>query len=104
MLVTVANALSREGALVGRYGGDEFVAILPGASRDAAESYRKEVLDTLKQVTVCDPHSGTLRPGCRQHRTRHLSDRVPERMTELIDLADSGMYGAKRQRPVGSTA
>ena len=103
VLVTVADALSREGALVGRYGGDEFVAILPGASRDAAESYRKEVLDTLKQVTVCDPHSGTRVPVVVSIGLA-IYPIESGRIEELIDLADSGMYGAKRQRPVGSTS
>ncbi len=103
VLVTVADTLSREDALVGRYGGDEFVAILPGASRDAAESYRKEVLDKLKQVPVCDPHSGTRVPVVVSIGLA-IYPIESGRIEELIDLADSGMYGAKRQRPVGSTS
>ncbi len=58
MLVAVATALSRDDALVGRYGGDEFVAILRGADRAAAEGYRSKATDALAGATVTDPQTG----------------------------------------------
>ncbi|GAG18979.1 unnamed protein product, partial [marine sediment metagenome] len=89
-----------DGAIVGRYGGDEFVAVLPGADRDAAERYRDAVLDTLAGAALRDPESGASVPvvvsiGLATYPTE------AGRIEELIKLADSEMFAAKRQRPVG---
>jgi diguanylate cyclase (GGDEF)-like protein/PAS domain S-box-containing protein len=102
VLVAVADALSREDAIVGRYGGDEFVVILPGADRDAAQRYREAVLNTLAYAGVTDAESGAHVPvvvsiGLVTYPTE------ASRVEELIKLADSEMYAAKRQRPVGPT-
>jgi len=100
VLVEVARALSRDGAIVGRYGGDEFVAILPGADRDAAERYRDAVLSALAGTDLRDPESGAsvaiaVSVGLAIYPTE------AGRVEELIKLADSEMYAARRQRPVG---
>ncbi len=99
VLVAIARAISRDGALVGRYGGDEFVAVLPDADREEAERYRDEVLSDLADISLRDPHTGANVPlvvsvGLATYPTE------AGRIEELIDLADSGMYAAKRQRPV----
>jgi diguanylate cyclase (GGDEF)-like protein len=103
VLVAVADAIARDGALVGRYGGDEFVAVLPGADRNAAERYRERVLQTLAGTVLCDPETGS---SVQASASVGLAAYPTEagRIEELIDLADSGMYGAKRQRPVSSTS
>ncbi|HYM16676.1 MAG TPA: PAS domain S-box protein, partial [Dehalococcoidia bacterium] len=59
VLLEVARALAASGAVVGRYGGDEFVAVLPGADRAAAEAYRAAALETLLHARVSDPETGT---------------------------------------------
>jgi diguanylate cyclase (GGDEF)-like protein/PAS domain S-box-containing protein len=99
VLVAVATALSRDDALVGRYGGDEFVAILRGADRAAAEGYRSKATDALAGATVSDPQTGE---SVLVEASIGLAV-YPEDATTLADLikiSDDAMYGVKRQRPV----
>jgi diguanylate cyclase (GGDEF)-like protein/PAS domain S-box-containing protein len=97
VLVAVASALSQNGALVGRYGGDEFVAVMPGADRPAAERYREQVLGGLAKASLRDPESGASVPveasiGIAIYPTETT------RIEELIKRADTEMLAAKRQR------
>jgi diguanylate cyclase (GGDEF)-like protein len=97
VLVAVATALSQDGVLVGRYGGDEFVAVLPGADRPTAERYREEILGALAKASLRDQESGTDVPveasvGIAIYPTEST------RIEELIKRADIEMIAAKRQR------
>ena len=103
VLITVADALAGEGVLVGRYGGDEFVAILPGADREAAESYRQDVLASLENVELRDPDTEARVPVAVSVGFA-IYPAEAERIEDLIKLADSAMYAWRRQRPVLSTA
>ena len=103
VLVAVADALAGEGVLVGRYGGDEFTAILPGADREAAESYRQDVLASLEDVELQDPDSEARVPVAVSVGFA-IYPAEAERIEDLIKLADSAMYAWRRQRPVMSTA
>ena len=98
VLVAVAAALSRSGALVGRYGGDEFVAILPAADKNAAERYRKDATDALARATITDPQT-----GATMHAEASIGLAIyPEdgsTIADLIKVSDNAMYAAKRQRP-----
>ena len=99
VLVAVAAALSRDDVLVGRYGGDEFVAILPTADKNAAERYRKDATDALAHATITDPQTGV---SVRAEASIGLAI-YPEdgsTLADLIKVSDSAMYAAKRQRPV----
>lgn len=99
ILVAVAESLNVAGAIVGRYGGDEFVAIVPGAGRDLGECYAEAVLWNLRQRAVQDGNTGSL---IQARASIGFSTHPGEGSTvaALIELADSRMYAAKRARPV----
>jgi diguanylate cyclase (GGDEF)-like protein/PAS domain S-box-containing protein len=99
VLVAVSAALSRDDALVGRYGGDEFVAILRGANRAAAEGYRSKAMDALAHATITDPQTGaTVRAGAGIGLAVYPED--GSTLADLIKVSDNAMYAVKRQRPV----
>ncbi|MCH7697714.1 MAG: diguanylate cyclase, partial [Chloroflexi bacterium] len=101
VLIAVAQALSSEDRIIGRYGGDEFLVILPDAARPAAEEYQREVLDALTAACFTDEDT-----GARVPMTVSIGLAIyPSEATQieaLIKLADNAMYASRRQRPVGA--
>ncbi|MGB2695220.1 MAG: GGDEF domain-containing protein [Dehalococcoidia bacterium] len=102
VLVAVARALAQDGVIVGRYGGDEFVAVIPGADRSAAERYRQRVTDRFAIAEVRGSETGALVPVAASIGLAVFPDDA-RTITELIAVSDFAMYAAKRQRPVGRT-
>ena len=103
VLIAVAEALQTDGVIVGRYGGDEFVVILPGADRDAAETYRAGVQQTLDETGLKDEGTGS---SIDIQVSIGLAFHPDEAGTceDLIRLADNATYSTKRQRPVSPTS
>jgi diguanylate cyclase (GGDEF)-like protein/PAS domain S-box-containing protein len=97
VLIAVADALGHNGALVGRYGGDEFIVILPGAGRDQAERYRDTVLDDLAHVSLVAPDTQASIP-VRVSVGVAVYPEEAQTVAALVALSDSAMYAAKRQR------
>jgi diguanylate cyclase (GGDEF)-like protein/putative nucleotidyltransferase with HDIG domain len=96
-LISVATALQQDGAIVGRYGGDEFVVVLPGVDRDQAERYREVVQGVLAAVQLTSPEGVVDVPVVA---SMGLATYPEEGHTseELLKLADNAMY-AERRRP-----
>jgi len=103
LLVHVSGALFRSGAIVGRYGGDEFVVVLPGASREVAERYRHAVLDDLAVANLTDPVSGSSIP-LQASIGIAIYPEEAESVADLIRLADAAMYAVKRERSADADA
>jgi|CXWL01.1.fsa_nt_gi PAS domain S-box-containing protein/diguanylate cyclase (GGDEF)-like protein len=97
VLVKVAATLARSRATVGRYGGDEFVVILPGADRNAAERFRDEALAELAAGGLTDPMTGANVPVIATMGIAIYPDEAAT-VEDLIRLSDGAMYQERRQR------
>jgi diguanylate cyclase (GGDEF)-like protein/PAS domain S-box-containing protein/putative nucleotidyltransferase with HDIG domain len=99
VLLTVARALTRDGARVGRYGGDEFVALLEGHDRAGAERYRDAVVDAVTTARLKDPESGASVPVVVSMGLAVYPEEA-ESIEELIKLSDNAMYAWRRHHPL----
>ncbi len=97
-LVAVAEFLTREDAIVGRYGGDEFLTILKNAGRREAELYREEVTSSLRKAKVLDSVTGdNVEVSATLGIAIYPDD--SKNIDELLILSDEAMYAEKRRRP-----
>jgi len=97
-LQTFADALEgslRRGDVLARYGGDEFVVLLPEADADQAKATAQRLMDAAHSVALDTPDGGKVRA------TASLGVAVyPEHAEDANDLfmfADNMMYRAKSE-------
>jgi diguanylate cyclase (GGDEF)-like protein len=92
----VVDAL-RDGDVVGRYGGDEIVVILPAVSASQAAVVADRMVDSFRSEPLRfrngAEHRQTLSIGIAS--TEHLMPRAA--VTDLLTAADDALYEAKRQ-------
>jgi diguanylate cyclase (GGDEF)-like protein len=94
VLKSVAAALEHDGAVVGRYGGDEFLVVLPGAHRARMERYRDEVMARIAEAAVIDgDSSATIRIKVSVGVCMFPGEAGT--LSELIAGADKDMYAVK---------
>ncbi|MGD0115021.1 MAG: GAF domain-containing protein [Dehalococcoidia bacterium] len=82
--------------IVGRYGGDEFLAILPDTTREAAEEVAHRITANLAETPFVISGGGesSVLIGMSIGIACYPQDSV--RLDELIMLADGALYDAKR--------
>ncbi len=87
----------RQGDVVGRYGGEEFIAILPGTDISGAHGVARSMLRAIRGLDIKHPASPygsvTLSIGVASMKTSSLH--LQERVDELLGNADRALYSAK---------
>jgi diguanylate cyclase (GGDEF)-like protein len=106
-LATVGRALrdsTRPTDLVGRFGGDEFVVLLPRTGARTAERVAQRMIDTLSRRAEEPPlrisiGASTL-PACQRPApasTAPSAESLRRTVQGLVEHADEALYRAKRQ-------
>jgi len=80
---------------VGRVGGDEFLALLPGIGREDLQEIVQQIKSSMAQTTVEVGRERFVRPVVSIGAVLYPEDGVEER--ELMDLGDQRMYEDKRR-------
>ena len=95
LLRLIANALqesSPPGSVVGRFGGDEFVVLLPHISAaERAREVANELLEAIRDITALQNRF----EGCEVSIGVAVYPDEADEVDTLIDLADKAMYHAK---------
>jgi diguanylate cyclase (GGDEF)-like protein len=96
----VARAIdkaTRETDLVGRYGGEEFVVLLPGTNLDGAQKAAENVREMVQKSSPCTVSVGVswLPPTTADELKEDGS--IEHRIDLLLQRADQAMYRAKRE-------
>lgn len=103
VLVNIAETVQpviREGDILMRYGGEEFVAILPGASTKDSYSLAERLRHVIKDTSI---HHGaqsikvTVSIGVTSHPECNAVD-----ANTLLKYADEALYSAKNQGEIAS--
>jgi diguanylate cyclase (GGDEF)-like protein/PAS domain S-box-containing protein len=88
------DVVSRPGDLVARFGGEEFVVILPNTENEGAMQVANEICESLRSRKL--PHTGnqpgivTISAGCAT-----LIPKFGKHAPDLIEMADKALYKAK---------
>jgi diguanylate cyclase (GGDEF)-like protein len=96
MVASVAWRIRREGDLAGRYGGDEFLFILPEREQESAAQFAEEFREAVAVSRLTSPSGETLQTTVSVG-VAHSPDASRCEPQKVIAQADSRMYEAKRQ-------
>lgn len=80
---------TRAMSLTGRYGGEEFVSVLPREGSEGAKAFAERIREGIASLELHDGYTCTVSAGIATYGD------VEETGADLIDLADRALYHAK---------
>ncbi len=89
----VCTASVRSTDLIGRYGGEEFVLFLPGATQDRAENIATEI--SRRMAALPTPEGVVFPPTISYGVTSSIPAAAD--LNFMIEVADAALYSAKAQ-------
>lgn len=92
---TLSSVLRSADAVLARYGGDEFIAVLPNTDPDTAGRIAEKMRSRVEQLVVIDPESGSSKPITMSFGVYGLIPEVSSDPEELFEGADKALYTAK---------
>ncbi len=100
-LATLVNRMLRHNDVFCRYGGEEFVVLLPATAPDECHQLAERIRHLIEQhrfvLTPGDSLGVTISIGISCLETPHSSEVAAEPSTELLAAADQAVYRAKTQ-------
>ena len=91
------RATSRAGEVVGRYGGEEFILVLPGAGEEAARRTAERLRELVMAEKMPHKHSQVANIITISQGVVTFTPDADESPSELIKRADTALYRAKHQ-------
>lgn len=103
----IINALKRKSDLAGRYGGDEFIVLLPETNQQGAQAFADKVHTAVKQISLptdlVRPEQNRAGPDDNSAPVVTITMGItmsprsgnPASLDELINQADIALYQAK---------
>lgn len=93
-IAKTARSVMREGDVLVRYGGEEFLAVLPAASRDNVRQMSERLRHMVEETTILDGEQAirvTVSIGATSYPELDV-----EKEQDLIKNADEALYSAKQ--------
>ncbi len=93
----IENSLQRKTDMAFRYGGEEFVVLLPSCPADVGREYAERIRENVQALNIVHPDSPVSPVVTVSVGVATLTQQHPVEGKRLLDLADSAMYQAKTE-------